>query len=219
MGGTRNPVRDATRKERSPKSFWFDRRLALGVGLVIASVVGVFAVVTAADSSVLVYSASSTLSPGDVVYPRDLDVASVQLGRADGRYLGQADVPPEGVVVTRSVSAGELIPASAVGSAASVRVASVVVRAGGELSHSIVPGAVVDVWSAAVTEDRHFGPPAVLVGSATVVRVVESEGLIGDGRGHVVELLVPRDRIARVLAAVVDGDTISLVPVSIPVSG
>ncbi len=217
MGGTRNTVRNTVHKERSPKSFWFDPRLAIGVGLVIASVIGVFAVVTSSDNSVLVYSASSTLNPGDRVYSKDFDVASVQLGQTSGRYLSQADVPTEGLLVTRSVSAGELVPASAVGSASSIRVASVVVRVSGELSHSIAPGTVIDVWSAAVTDDRQFGPPAVLVGSATVVQIPESKGLIADGRGHVVEILVPRDRIARVLEAVADGDSISLVPVSIPV--
>lgn len=67
MGGTR----DTVRKVRSPKSFWFDPRLAIGVGLVIASVAGVYAVVTAADTSKLVYAASSPLSPGDRIYSRD----------------------------------------------------------------------------------------------------------------------------------------------------
>lgn len=214
MGDTR----DTVRKERSPKSFWFDPRLAIGVALVVASVAGVFVVVTSADRTVLVYAASSTLNPGDRAYPSDFQVASVRLGQADSRYLAQGDVPSDGVLVTRSVSAGELIPASAVGSASSVRVASVVVSVSGELPHAIAPGAVIDAWSAAVTDNRDFGPPAVLVGSATVVRVLESKGFISDGRGHAVELLVPRDRIARVLEAVADGDAISLVPVSIPVS-
>ncbi len=214
MGGTRDPMR----KQRSPKSFWFDPRLAIGVGLVIASVAGVVGVVAAADRSVLVYAASSTFTPGDHVYPSDLRLASVRLGIADDQYLREGDVPAEGVLVTRSVSAGELVPASAVGAASSLRVASVVVRVGGELSRSIESGSVADVWSAAVTDDRSFGPPAVLVGSATVVRVLESKGLINDSRGQVVELLVPRERIARVLEAVADGDAISLVPVSIPVT-
>lgn len=214
MGGTR----DTVRKERSPKTFWFDPRLAIGVGLVIASVAGVVAVVTAADHSVLVYAASSPLTPGDRVYPGDLKVASVQLGQADARYLGEGEVPPEGVIVTRTVSAGELVPTSAVGSATSLRVASIVVKVSGELSQTIAPGTVTDVWSAAVTEDRQFGPPSVLVGSATVVRIIESKGLVSDRNGHVVELLIPRNKIARVLNAVTDGGTISLVPVSIPVS-
>lgn len=214
MGG----MRDSGRKDRSPKSFWFDPRLAIGIGLVVASVAGVIAVVAAADNSVLVYAASSSLNPGDRIYPADLQETSVRLGPADDRYLSRGDVPADGVVVTRTVSAGELVPASAVGSASSLRVASVVVRVSGELSHSVVPGTVTDVWSAAVTDDRQFGPPSVLVGSVTVVRIIESTGLVRDARGHVVELLVPRDKIARVLEAVADGATITLVPVSIPVS-
>lgn len=213
MGDRRGTVR----KERSPKTFWFDPRLAIGVGLVIASVVGVVGVVTAMDRSVLVYAAASTLSPGDLVYPADLQVASVRLGQADERYLRQADVPTEGVLVTRTVSEGELVPASAVGSASSIRFASIVVKVDGELSHTIAPGAVTDVWSAAMTDDRHFDPPSVLVASATVVRVLESKGFISGNQGQLVELLVPRDKIARVLEAVAEGHSISLVPVSIPV--
>ncbi|MEO7348408.1 MAG: hypothetical protein ABIW32_00870 [Terrimesophilobacter sp.] len=214
MGG----MRDTVGKNRSPKSFWFDPRLAIGIGLVVASVTGVIAVVTTADSSVLVYAASTPLTPGDRIYPGDLLETSVRLGSADDRYLSRGDVPAEGVLVTRTVSAGELVPASAVGAASSSRVASVVVRVSGELSHSIVPGTVTDVWSAAVTDERGFGPPSVLVGSVTVVRIVESSGLVRDAKGQIVELLVPRDKIARVLEAVVGGDTITLVPVSIPVA-
>lgn len=214
MGGTR----DTVRKDRSAKSFWFDPRLAIGIGLVLASVAGVVAIVTTADSSVLVYTASTSLTPGDRIYPGDLLETSVRLGPADDRYLSRGDVPAEGVLVTRTVSAGELVPASAVGAASSIRVASVVVRVSGELAHSIVPGTVTDVWSAAVTDERSYGPPSVLVGSVTVVRIVESTGLVRDTKGQLVELLVPRDKIARVLEAVAGGDTITLVPVSIPVS-
>lgn len=211
-------TRDTVRQKRTSRSFWFDPRLAIGIGLVVASVAGVIAVVTAADNSTLVYTASASLTPGDHIYPDDLRETSVTLGPADHRYLRRGDVPAEGVLVTRAISVGELVPTSAVGSASSIRVASVVVRVSGELSLSIVPGTVTDMWSAALSDDRHFGPPSVLVGSVTVVRIVEADGLVRDTRGHVVELLVPRDKIARVLEAVANGDTITLVPASIPVS-
>lgn len=210
-------TRDTVRKARSATSFLFDPRLAIGVGLVIASVVGVVAVVAASDHSTLVYSAASTLTPGDRVFSKDLDVASVRLGSTHTHYLSQGDIPAEGVVVTRSVAAGELVPTTAVGAASSIRVASIVVNVGGELSQSIAPGGVVDVWSAALTDERKFGPPSVLVGSATVVRVFQSPSIINDNRGSTVELLVPRSKIARVLEALADTDAISLVPVSTPV--
>ncbi len=200
---------------RSRRSFALDPRLAIGVVLVVASVAGVHAVVTAADRSVLVYAAASAISPGDRIYAADLRPVSVRLGETVNRYLDAEHVPSEGLLVTRSVDVGELVPISAVGSAASIRFASVVVTVNGQLSKSIAPGVVVDVWSAVETDHGVYGPPVVLVGSATVVRVVESSGLIAE-RGGGVEVLVPRGRIARVLEAVANGDAISLVPVSIP---
>ncbi len=214
MSGSRQTVRP----QRSPRSWWFDPRLAIGVVLVIGSVVGVYAVVSSSTQSETIFAASSTLHAGERVYSDDLVATSVQLGSTAERYLKVDDVPAEGVLVTRSVSAGELVPVSAVGRASSVKFASVVVSATSALSGSIEPGTVVDVWSAAMTDDHRFGPPAVLVGSATVVRVIEAHGLIADRQATSVELLVPRDRIARVLQATADGDAVSLVPVSVPVT-
>jgi hypothetical protein len=219
MVGSRDTERTELRgrAERPPRSFWFDPRLAIGVALVLASVAGVFGVVAASDRSVLVYSAATAFAPGDRIRPGDLELEPLRLGDAADRYLGQGDVPEEGVLVTRAVSAGELVPVSAVGSAASVRVASVVVTVTAQLPQSIGPSAVVDLWAAAETESHDFGPPVVLVGSATVVRVLPASGLIVENGGGSVEVLVPREKIARVLEAVANGDAVSLVPVSIPV--
>jgi len=206
-------------KERVPRSFWFDPRFAIGIVLVIGSVVGVLAVVSTADSSVQVYAARSTLTPGDRIAADDLSVRSVRLGELRAKYLGAGEIPSGGFVVTRAVPVGELVPASSVGNPAGVRVASVVVTVRGELARSIAASLVVDVWSAAVTENNDFGPPSVLVSSATVVRVIEPKGIISDRGGSSVELLVPRSKTARVLEAIANQDAISLVPVSIPARG
>lgn len=108
-------------KARPRRSFRFDPRLAIGGVLVIASVAGVYAAIAAADRSVLVYAAGSTINPGDRIYADDLQPTSVRLGEAAGRYLLPDGVPSEGLLVTRSVAAGELVPTSAVGSAASIQ--------------------------------------------------------------------------------------------------
>ncbi len=211
MVGDRGP----RRTERARRGVPVDPRLIIGVVLVVASVAGVYAVVTSTDRSVLVLAAATTVSPGDRIYAEDLRPTSVRLGDASEHYLVSGDVPADGLLVTRSVAEGELVPRSAVGSSASIRFASIVVTVSVRLSKSIAPGAVVDVWAAAETEHGVYGPPTVLVGSATVVRVVESGGIIAD-QGGGVEVLIPRARIARVLEAVANGDAISLVPVSIP---
>lgn len=210
--GRRNPLRG----ERTPRLFWFDPRFLIGVGLVIVSVVGVYAIVYLTDTTVEVYTATTQLSPGDRLVASELTTAHVRLGDVENRYLTPSDVPADGLVVTRQVAIGELIPSAAVGSAAGVRVASVVVTVAGQLSQSIGPGALVDMWSAKAEDRSVFGPPSVLVGGATVVRVVEASGLIAE-RGQGVEVLVPRERVARVLEALANGDAIALVPASIPV--
>lgn len=205
--------------ERAPRSFWFDPRFAIGIVLVMVSVLGVVGVVTAADSSVLVYAARSSLSPGDRVTPSDLDSRSVRLGSLGGKYLVDGDIPVGGFVVTRAVSAGELVPASAVGSVAGAALASIVVTVGGELARSVAEGSVVDLWSANEAEDGLFGPPSVMVSSATVVRVVAADGVIADRTRQSVELLVPRTKTAAVLEAIANAAALSLVPSSIPAKG
>lgn len=207
------------RKEGGSRSWWFDPRFAIGLGLVAASVIGVLWLVSTADSSVQVLAARAALSPGDRIDAGDLVSQSVRLDGAEGKYLASDEVPDAGFVVTRPVSAGELVPASAVGSPAGVKVASIVVSVRGELARSIEAGTSVDIWSAHETENGAFGPPAVLVSSAAVVRIVESKGIIADQGGDSVEVLVPRTKTARVLEAIANDDAISLVPVSLPAKG
>jgi len=211
----RQPSGDGPSPRR--KRFWFDPRFAIGVALIAASIAGVIGIVAAADSSVLVLSARNALSPGERVDASDLVPTSVRLDAAGSLYLSLADVPEEGLVITRPVAAGELLPASAVGLAAGERLASVVVTAGAQLSASIEPGSSVDLWAAREAENGEFAPPVVVVSGATVVRLVENDGLVVDDSGGAVELLVPRARIARVLEAIANGDALSLVPASIPV--
>lgn len=207
----------AAPRERAPRSFWFDPRFGIGLALVVASVAGVVWLVSAADRTVEVWVARSALSPGDTVTGDDMVLRSVRLGDATDLYLGAGVLGDAGLVVTRAVAAGELVPASAVGAPEGVRVASVVVAVRGDLPRSVGAGSVVDLWSARQTDERDFGPPAVLVGSATVVRVLEPDGLMAGSAVVAVELLVPRAKIAAVLAAVAAADAMSLVAVSIPV--
>lgn len=201
---------------RRARGRWLDPRLVIGLALVVLSVVGVLWVVAAADGGTNIYVARSALSPGDRITASDLIVRSVRLGDAAGHYLAPRDLDDEGVVVTRAVAAGDLVPASAVGTAAGDRVTSVVVTQAARLSRAITPGAVVDVWSAAETSNGVFAVPTVLVASATIVRVIESDGIIAGNSAQSIEILVPRGRTARVLEAIANKDAISLVPTSIP---
>ncbi len=202
---------------RSFRRFSIDPRLLIGIGLVVASVAGVVAVVSTSDRTVQVLSARAPLAPGDRVGSDDLVVVEMRPGEVAHHYLSPADVPADGVVVTRFIGEGDLIPVDAVGSSAGLRLASVVLDIDGPLAESARPGGVVDVWAARQVDGGGFAPPSVIVSGATIVRLIESDSLTSDAATTGVEVLVPTGRVARVLDALANEAAVSLVPSSIPV--
>jgi hypothetical protein len=196
------------------KKVWIDPRLIIGVVLIGASVAGVLGVISSVDSGVTVLVARDDLAPGDRIDASDLRESSVRFAEA-GRYL--AAVPDEGLIVTKPVREGELVPVSAVGASAGTKYASVVIVVNGQLPSAVLPGSTVDLWAARAGELNSFGAPAVIVSGATVVRTIEPEGLVTSGDRTTLELLVPRTRIARVLEAVANSDALSVVPTSLPI--
>jgi hypothetical protein len=198
-----------------------DGRLVVGVLIVAASVAAVVGIVGAADRRVTVYAAAESLSPGDRIDAGDLVERSVALDGADKLYLTAERVPPDGLVVTRVVRDGELVPIAAVGSTAGERSTSIVLELGSPVSAAVTPGALVDIWAAPastsgdVSDLGTFGPPIVLTSDAVVVRVLDDEGLVAD-QGEGVEVLVPRSRIARLLQAIANGDALAVVPAGLP---
>lgn len=206
---------------RAPRRtrFWVDPRFVLGLMLVIASIVGVSAVVAASDQSIAVYAARVPLAVGDHLDPDDLVETRVRLGGAAGLYLTPARLSAGGLVVTRTITTGELVPASAVGTRAGESVTSLVLDLRGRLSTGLEAGSVVDVWSAALVDSGVYGPPSVLVGQATIVRILEPTGLIQSDGGRSVEVLVPKEKVAAVLGAVANEEAMSLVAVNTPIGG
>ena len=215
----------ASRRRR----FTVDVRLLIGIALIALSVAGVLTIVTAADRRVSVYAAADTLAPGDRFDTGQLLVRQVTLDDAQGLYISASDVPDDGLVATAVVRRGELIPRSAVATAAGNRSTSLVLELSGEVSASVVPGAAVDIWSSAtVSADATvgssgfgasgFGPPTVLVADAIVVRVVEPDGIVSAADGRSVEVQLPRSRVARLLQAIANGDALAVVPAGIPLA-
>jgi hypothetical protein len=201
---------------KARKSIVFDPRLAIGLALVIASVAGVVAIVSTADETVEVYAAPELLAPGDRIAPGDLTTASVRLDDAGALYLVPGDVPRDGFVVTRTVAEGELIPFSAVGRVEGLTLTSLVVQVDGALAASVAPGSIVDVWAAREGEGGAYLAPSVIVPGASVVRLLESQSIVASGETVGVEVLVPKQRVARMLEAIANDDAISIVPSTIP---
>jgi len=197
---------------------WFDPRLAIGLALVVASVAGVTAIVTTADRTSAVYVARSALAVGDHVDAGDVNLAHVRLGASETRYVTPGRLPRAGLLVTRTVQAGELIPVGAVGTRAGESVTSVVVSVRPALAESVVAGSVVDVWAAKKTGPSQFAPPDVLVPAASVVRIIAPTGLMAATDGQSVEILVPKSMVGPALESVANGDVVSVVAVDSPIA-
>lgn len=196
------------------RPFWFDPRFAIGVVLVVGSVLGVSFVIAAVDDTVEVYAARTMLPAGTAVSAGDFDVTAVRLGASGAYYLAVDDLPEEGFVLSRAVAAGELVPLAALDERAALGHTSVVVTVGGDVAAAVAAGATVDLWAAPQLEHGRFGSPAIVVASAEVVRLIDASGFIGGDSGRSVELRVPTASIAAVLQATANSDALSLVPAS-----
>ncbi|HEY4224860.1 MAG TPA: hypothetical protein VGM70_03515 [Pseudolysinimonas sp.] len=232
------PHQDATTRRRVAP----DLRLVLGVLLVVGSVVGVFAIVSAADRRVTVYAAGSALAPGERIDAGDLVQRTVALDGADRLYLAAGRIPDDGLIVTQPVAKGELLPTSSVGSTAGVRSTSLVLQLATTVSGAVVPGASIDIWAApdpdaagrvtisdageadgSAPDSVAAAPdptvPSVLVSGAIVVKVLDDSGGVSvSSAGSSVEVLVPRTRVARLLQAIASKDALAVLPAGIPLA-
>ena len=202
---TREPVAGpaARRMRRAPLG---DLRLWLGVGLLAGSAAVGAVVLSSADASVIVWRAQRDLAAGS--RPVDLVPVAVAPDVAAAGYLRPGD--PMTGVLRWPVSAGELVPASAVASAADEPTREVTIPV--DPLHApadLQVGDLVDVWSSVGSADSGAAPePRQVLEAATVaglgsvemglrgevgvvleVAAAEVPTLVGAARGGVLDLV------------------------------
>ena len=192
------------------RAFWGDARFFLGILLVAASVAGVWLVVSASRQTAPAFAANRTIVPGEAISSEDVRLVDVSLGQVGAAYL-QPDGLADGLVATRTIESGELVPQSAVGDADAVRTTSVVLRSAVDVPGSVRAGSVVEVWTAPLIERGSYDVPRILVADATVVSVTRDDSMIGGGSAAL-EIVIPRADVAATLAAMADESALSVVP-------
>lgn len=208
--GTSPPAR------RLDRPRWLDLRLLAGVLIVLVSVVIGARVVSAAERGEVVWSAAHDLSAGTTLREGDLVATSVRLADSTERYVDAGGAAPTGYVLVRDVSAGELIPVTAVSEgeeASSRRLISVPV-APDHFPAGLARGQRVDVYvtaavlPGALTDEVE---PELALTDVAVSQVAGGSDGFGPASGSVgVVLEVDEDEVAAVVAAVATG-TIQLV--------
>lgn len=196
-----------------------DARLLVGLVLVAASIAAVVGIVAANDDGEDVLVAPRLVTAGEVITPGDFDVRRVSLGAEGHGYLRPNDVPSAGVVVIRTIGAGELVPLSAVGDTRGTHATTVVVALSTAVGATVRPGDSLDLWSAPALDAGRFGAPVVIASDAQLVRSIDDEAIVSTAAAGQVELLIARRDVARILHALANGDALSAVPSSLSIGG
>lgn len=194
---------------------WLDTRLLLGALLVLVSVVAGARVLAGADSTERVYAATHDLAPGTSVRADDLRAVRVRLFDTGQRYISATGAAPLGYVLTRALTAGELVPRDALAAAppGDVRLVTLPV-ATHHYPAGLRHGDRVDVYltRAGATRDRPVAPTLVLA-AVPVDAVYDAGGArLGGSAAAGVELRVPAAAVARAVTAA-QGGSVDLVRV------
>ena len=188
---------------------WLDRRLVLGLLLVLVSVVVGARVLAAADASQQVWVAARDLAPGSTLREGDLVPGRVQLYDTGGSYLLASGPAPLGYVLQRGIGAAELLPRDSLvrpdETGRDAREVSVPVEAG-HLPDDLRPGQLVDVYVTAGAGETGgpSGATRLVLRGVPVSLRPEQGGLSSAGASSVV-LSVAQDQVAALVAAAQSG--------------
>jgi hypothetical protein len=136
------PVSPRPRRISTPS--WFDLRLVLGIVLILASVLIGARVVSSASRTYPRVAARHDLAAGSILTPSDVTLARVQLPHGGtGVYVSQLE-DAVGKQLSRAVSAGELIPAGALGN--TVAQTTVTVPLAAAAAPDLRKGQRIELW-------------------------------------------------------------------------
>jgi hypothetical protein len=159
-------VSPVARRLRSPS--WFDLRLVVGVALVLASVLGGVAVVSAADRTDRFWAVTRDVSAGIVLTRDDVRPVAVRIAPAREAYFSTR-TPVIGQTVIRSVAAGELLPRAAVGDATPSTTVTIPLSA--DVAPRIKAGQRITVWVS-----TKACPSATVLADTAVQSVQDQQG-------------------------------------------
>ena len=148
-------------------------RLAMGLGLLIFSLLAATLIAKEANRTVLVWATKNDLAPGELITGNDIIAVSALLPESAKNYLS-ASAQIIGGVVLRQISTGDLIPATAVSSSSdsfNSRLIPLTVELT-DMPLGLGRGDVIDIYAIA-KRDSKISEPELLAANVSVSQVLE----------------------------------------------
>ena len=149
-------------------------RLAMGLALFIVALTAASLISKEANRTVLVWASTGDLAPGQIVMQSDITPVSVLLAQSAKNYLSSS-AEIVGTTVLTKISAGDLIPGSAIGASGNFinqRLFPLTVALS-DIPISLARGDVIDLYALNASNAKELVAPVLLGSSIPVEQVLE----------------------------------------------
>ncbi len=149
-------------------------RLAMGLALFIVALTAASLISKEASRTVLVWASTGDLAPGQIVMQSDITPVSVLLAQSAKNYLSSS-AEIVGTTVLTKISAGDLIPGSAIGASGNFinqRLFPLTVALS-DIPISLASGDVIDLYALNASNAKELVAPVLLGSSISVEQVLE----------------------------------------------
>jgi hypothetical protein len=149
-------------------------RLAMGLALFIVALTAASLISKEVNRTVLVWASTGDLAPGQIVMQSDITPVSVLLAQSAKNYLSSS-AEIVGTTVLKKISAGDLIPGSAIGASGNFinqRLFPLTVALS-DIPISLARGDVIDLYALNASNAKELVAPVLLGSSISVEQVLE----------------------------------------------
>jgi Flp pilus assembly protein CpaB len=190
-----------------------DIRVGVGALLVMGGAVGTVSLVSAMDATSPYLTVVRDLVDGDIITPEDIAVVDIHTRQGSLPYLGaEYREVLAGNQVTQPLTAGELIPPSALASPRATDSTTITVALGINGAPWLRPGTRVDVWMSPAADQGLYGPPRVVASGAVVVGIRGEEGFAADPSTVSIDVRVVRRDAPAIIGALANNFPLALTP-------
>jgi hypothetical protein len=202
--------------QRLRKPSWRDPKLVIGLLLLFGSLALGARVVAQADNTRPVFAARAVMPTGTPLTADLLQVVRLRLTGTSAPYLDARKPLPQGMVVLRTIGAGELVPLGSLAAADQLLERPVTIPLDGPVPTGLSAGGRVDVWAAGKRRDAVGGgydDPQRIAEMVEVFDLSDSNSALTSDRSGSVDVLLPAETLPSVLAAMANDARITVLPV------